>query len=210
MASKRYLTESIRRIMAGGDPRSSFQVKDADIHASMGRAINALLKMEAVNFTYPFGTSIPTHHLIATFEGVEVVDDPTCKRSYAILPATPITLPMQLGVWRISNCDCDFFVPLEPGMLNVASRVSHTPIAAMLGSEITAYEVAGSKVTFNRTKEQLGETVDIQLLTSDINDLDEYSQLPLPPDLELRVVEMVVRELQQRPHDDSNDANDKP
>jgi len=209
MASKKYLTESILRILKGGNIRSSSNILEQDIHASIGRHINALLKMEAVNLTYPFGTSIPTHHMIATYEDVPVVNG-DCDRSSAILPATPVALPMQIGVWRISNCDCDFFIPLEPGMLNVASGVNHTAMSAMLGSELIAYEVSGNKVTFNRNSDALGGTVKIQLLTTDIASLDDYALLPIPPDMEAMIVNLVVRDFQPRPHDDSNNSQDQP
>lgn len=209
MASKKYLTESILRILKGGNIRSSSNILEADIHASMGRHINALLKMEAVNFTYPFGTSIPTHHMIATYEDV-AVNEISDERSYCTLPATPVALPMQIGIWRISNCDHDFFIPLEPGMLNVASKVNHTALSAILGDELIAYEPAGSKVTFNKPKALVGDTVTVQLLTTDIASLDDYALLPIPTDMESTIVNLVVNDFKPRPHDDSNDANDTP
>lgn len=208
MTTKGFI-EAIRRAMAGGNVRSSFQLHDADIKAAIARAAAQLLKLEAVNVNYQFGSSIPSHHLVATYENVPVFDS-GCDRSYAMLPATPMAMPMQLGVWRIWNCDCDSFVPLEPGMMNVAFGVKHTSLSAMLGSELTAYEVAGKKVTFNKPKEAIGDTVSMQLLTMDILGMDEYSELPIPQDMEEAVFRMVRQSLQLAPHDDSNDSNDKP
>lgn len=195
--------------MAGGNVRSSFQVHEADIRAALNRAVAQLLKMDAVNVNFQYGTSIPTHHMVATYDAVPVVDA-DCDRSYAILPATPMAMPMQMGIWRIWNCDCDSFVPLEPGMLNIASNTTHTAMSAMLGDEIIAYEPAGTKVTFNRPKERIGDTVSMQLLVMDLNSMDEYSQLPIPQDMEEAVFRMVRQSLQIAPHDDSNDGNDKP
>lgn len=201
--------EVIQRAIAGGNVRSSFQVHEADIRAALNRAVAAILKMDAVNVNFQYGTSIPTHHLVATYDDVPVVDA-DCDRSYAILPATPMAMPMQMGVWRVYNCDCDSFIPLEPGMMNIASNVKHTAMSAILGDELIAYEVAGTKVTFNKPKETVGETVSMQLLLMDISALDEYSQLPIPQDMEEAVFNMVRKSLQLVPKDDSNDGNDKP
>ena len=64
-------------------------------------------------------------------------------------------------------------------------------------------------VTFGKAKADVGDTVTIQLLISDISGLDEYQQLPIPGDMEAKVVEMVKRELSLAPHDNSNDGNDQ-
>jgi hypothetical protein len=44
----------------------------------------------------------------------------------------------------------------------------------------------------------------------DLNSMDEYSQLPIPQDMEEAVFRMVRQSLQMVAHDDSNDGNDKP
>ena len=198
--------ESIQRTMAGGNVRSSFQVHEMDIRAALNRAVAALLKMDAVNVNFQYGSSIPTHHMVATYDAVPVVDS-DCDRSYAILPATPMAMPMQMGIWNVGNCDCDSFIPLEPGMLNVAGKIKHTAMSAMLGEELIAYEPSGSKVTFNRSREAIGETVSMQLLVMDIASMDEYSQLPIPQDMEDAAFKMVRQSLQLVPRDDSNDGN---
>jgi hypothetical protein len=198
--------ESIQRPMAGGNVRSSFQVHEAEIRAALNRVVAQLLKMDAVNVNFQYGSSIPTHHMVATYDSVPVVDS-GCDRSYAILPATPMAMPMQMGIWSVGNCDCDSFVPLEPGMMNIAGKVRHTAMSAILGEELIAYEPSGNKVTFNRSKEQIGETVSMRLLVMDLNSMDEYSQLPIPQDMEEAVFRMVRQSLQLVPHDDSNDGN---
>lgn len=201
--------ESIQMTMTGGNVRSSFQVHAANIRAALNRAVAQLLNAHAVSVNFQYGSSIPTHHMVATYDSVPVVDS-DCDRSYAILPATPMAMPMQMGVWKVGNCDCDSFVPLEPGMLNVAGKIKHTALSAMLGDELIAYEPSGNKVVFNRPKEAIGETVSMQLLVMDINSMDEYSQLPIPQDMEEAAFRMVRQSLQIVPHDDSNDGNDKP
>lgn len=196
--------------MAGGNPRSSFQVHDRDIEAALGRAISTLLKLETININFAFGSYISPFQTIATYENIEL-SDIDCGRSVCTLPAVPMTLPDQAGIhWVNKHGCCDFIVPVQPGMLGMAKGVTHTALSAMLGKEIEAYEPNGMTLTFNRTKDELGGSVDIKLVIMDVLGLDEYSKLPIPQDLESAAVNMVLKELQQRPHDDVSDAQDRP
>jgi hypothetical protein len=205
--TKRKIIESIQRILKGGDIRSSTELTHKDVEMALNRAISTLLKMETINVTMPFGSYIPTHHMIATYEGIEVTDIPN-GRSKATLPATPMSLPMNVGIFRItSDCCPEPFIPLEAGMLSVAQGVNR--ISAMLGQDLVAYEAAGKQVTFNRKKDEIG-TVTMQLLVMDIESIDEDAELPLPPDLENAAVNLVLQQFGQwRPGDDSADNNDK-
>lgn len=207
--TKRKIIESILRTLKGGDVRSSSQITAKDVEYALNRAISSLLKMEVMNVSMPFGSYIPTHHMLATYEGITVTDISDC-RSKATLPATPIALPMNVGIFRVHSTNCpDPFVPLEPGMLSVAQGVAHSRLKAMLGEEIVAYEPAGRQLTFNRTADELG-TLTIQLLVTDIESIDEDAELPLPPDLENAAVTIVLQQFAQwRPHDNTNDNNDQ-
>lgn len=207
--TKRAMIEAIMRIIKGGDPRSSTQLKEADVSAAIGRALNQLLKTEAITMTDPFGTSVLSHHLMAAYTSVPVVDT-ACNRSKAVLPAMPISLPMNRGIWQVTKAGCyEFIVPLEPGMMAMATNVSHTALSAVLNSDMIAYEPTGNEIHFNRPASEVGP-VDIKLLLVDIAQLDEYAQLPIPADMEAPVVDAVLKELQFRPHDTAADGNDSP
>lgn len=202
--------ESCMRILKGGNLRSSSNLHENDVKASLSRAVNAVLKMESVMPANPFmSTAVPTHHLAATYENIPVTDI-DCDRSTATLPVTPISLPLSMGVWSVYDCLKRPIIPLEMGMLNMAEGVTHTGLSAMLGEKLLAYELQGNKLTFNKPKAIIGDTVTMVLLVVDMLTADEYSQLPVPPDMEAKVFEMVKIDLQPRPHDDSADGNDKP
>jgi hypothetical protein len=210
MTTVKSFIESIQRVMAGGNVRSSFQVHEADIRAALNRAIAQLLKMEMVTLSIPSGSHIPPFQSVATYENI-AVQEMNDHKSFALLPATPMSLPEQMGIYQVSKSGCcDFIVPIPPGHMMMASNVNHTALSALLGSEITAYEPSGNKIVFNRSKADMGESVDIKLVIMDIVSLDEYSLLPIPQDMEFQVTQMVLQQLQKRPHDDSNDSNDTP
>jgi hypothetical protein len=200
--------ESALRLLKGGNVRSSSNIHENDVKASLARAIAFLIKKDVL--TQMDGTSVPDYLMIGTYENIAVqaID---ATHSYALLPAPTVALGRSKGIMKVAKTGCyDFIVPLESGMMSVAQKVNHTALAAILDSEIIAYEPRQDRVVFNRSKEEMGESVDMQLVVMDILAMDNYSILPIPQDMEAQAMQMVLAELQGRPHDDSSDANDKP
>lgn len=205
MITKRQLIESVFRIVKGGDIRNSSEMHHKDVEYALNRAIAQLLKLEIVNINAPFGSNIPPHQLVATYENVQVTNINE-HQSVAILPATPVALPMGVGIFSVTPCNChDPMIPLEPGMMSIANKITHQ---CLIGDN-AAYEAAGSRLKFNKTAEELGGCVNIQLLVTDVSNLDEDASLPLPEDLQYQAVQLALQQLNWRPHDDSNDSNDK-
>ena len=200
--------ESAMRILEGGNVRSSSNLHENDVKASLARAIAFLVKKEVV--TQMDGSSVPDYLMIGTYENIPVVaiDD---DHSYALIPVPTVALGRSKGIMKVAKTGCyDFIVPLEPGMMSVAQKVNHTALAAILDSEIVAYEPRRDRVVFNRSKDEMGDSVYMHLVVTDVLQLDDYSQLPIPQDMEGQAMQMVLAELQGRPHDDTNDANDRP
>jgi hypothetical protein len=200
--------ESAMRILKGGNVRSSSNLHENDVKASLARAIAFLVKKESV--TQMDGTTVPDYLMVGTYEDIPVVaiDD---DHSYALLPVPTVALGRSKGIMKVAKTGCyDFIVPLEPGMMSVAQKINHTALSAILDSEIIAYEPQRDRVVFNRSKEEMGDSVYMHLIVTDVLQLDDYSQLPIPQDMEGQAMQMVLAELQGRPHDDTNDSLDKP
>lgn len=205
MTTKRQLIESVFRIVKGGDIRNSSEMHWKDVEYALNRAIAQLLKLDMVNVNTPFGNNLPAHNTIATYENVEVTDM-SSTHSMATLPATPIAMPMGMGVFSITPCNCDdAIIPLEPGMMSLIKGIKHQ---CLIGDQ-PAYELSGNKIKFNKTAEELGGCVNIQMLVADVAGLDEDAPIPLPEDMEYQAVQLALQQLNWRPHDDSNDSNDK-
>lgn len=207
MTTKAFV-ESALRVLKGGNVRSSTGLREEDVKASLGRAIAFLVKKSVV--TEMDGTSVPDYLMIGTYENIAVqaIDD---NHSYALLPVPTVALGRSRGIAKVAKTGCyDFIVPLEPGMMSVAQKVNHTALSAILESEIVAYEPHRDRVVFNRSKAEMGDTVYMHLVVTDVLQLDDYSQLPIPQDMEAEAMRMVLAELQQRPHDDVNDSQDRP
>jgi hypothetical protein len=200
--------ESAMRILKGGNVRSSSNLHENDVKASLARAIAFLVKKESV--TQMDGTTVPDYLMVGTYEDIPVVAIDG-DHSYALIPVPTVNLGRSKGIMKVAKTGCyDFIVPLEPGMMSVAQKINHTALSAILDSEIIAYEPQRDRVTFNRSKEEMGDSVYMHLVVTDVLQLDDYSQLPIPQDMEGQAMQMVLAELQGRPHDDSSDANDKP
>jgi hypothetical protein len=205
MTTKRQLVESVYRIVKGGDIRNSSEMHRKDVEYALNRAIAQLLKVDMINVNMPFGGNLPSHNIIATYENIDVTDIDD-KSSYALLPATPIAMPMGIGIYTITPCNChEAMIPLEPGMMAMIKGIKHQ---CLIGDQ-AAYEAAGNRVKFNKTKEELGGCVTVQMLVSDVSELDEDAPMPLPEDLAYQAVQLALQQLNWRPHDDSNDSNDK-
>jgi hypothetical protein len=200
--------ESAMRILKGGNVRSSSNLHENDVKASLARAIAFLVKRESV--TQMDGTTVPDYLMVGTYEDIPVVaiDD---DHSYALLPVPTVALGRSKGIMKVAKTGCyDFIVPLEPGMMSVAQKINHTALSAILESEVIAYEPHRDRVTFNRSKEEMGDSVYMHLVVTDVLQLDDYSQLPIPQDMEGQAMQMVLAELQGRPRDNTNDSNDQP
>lgn len=201
--------ETVMRPMNGGNVRSSVNFHENDVKAELGRAIAFLFKKEVV--MQMDGSSIPDYLMVGTYENIPVqaIDD---DHSYALIPVPTVALGRSKGIIKVAKTGCyDFIVPLESGMMSMAQNVEHTALSAILKSKVVAYDpVDRTKVMFNRSKEEMGETVYMRLLVSDVLQMDDYSQLPIPQDMEYTAIQMVKTALQGRKHDDSNDSNDQP
>lgn len=206
MASIKKLAEQALRVVSGGNVRSSSSIHQKEMEAVVVQAMSSVLKLETVALSKQFG-DIP-FNFVATYEGitVEEVSDCECK---AKLPIHPISLPFGVGVWAVYKPDCpsDGFVPMVVGSSTLLSRTKHSGMADILGSEVIAYEPVGSEIKIKRGKDDIGETVTVQLLVSDPSKIGVDDPLPLPQDMELLVVKSAIEVFMKKfPHDDSNDG----
>jgi len=99
--SKRKLAEQVLYRLYGGVNTSSSPVQIEDVYEAINQKINALIKAEVFSVTLASGDTIPEGLMTATYENIPVV--PYGKRSKAILPAMPVRLPRNMGVFEIWN-----------------------------------------------------------------------------------------------------------
>ena len=97
--SKRKIAEQILYRLNGGIHSTVSPVQIEDVYEAINQKINALIKAEVFSVTLATGDTIPEGLMTATYENIAVV--PYGRRSKAILPAMPVRLPRNMGVFEI-------------------------------------------------------------------------------------------------------------
>lgn len=190
--TKGRLREEIKKLLNGGDIPSAGDTTDGEINVSIGQVCNQLLKTDIFQTNLSMGEVIPNGGVIATYEDI-AVSAYTNGKSQATLPAKPLKLPRNMGVWSIfiPEKPDEEFIPLQMGQ--GALIKSQPMINSLLGQ--VGYEVFGDKIIFtkditNGTEEAV---VTIRLVIMDISLLDDWDLLPIPPEMEWTIKNEVYK-----------------
>jgi len=163
-----------------------------EVKLLVSQAINSLFKTEKLGQISGMGDFDPSGVLIATYD-----EQPVYKykdRSAVKLPTFPINLPMGLGVWYVAPYDDidNFYVPMLSGQQGLTKTIT------VLNNYETRvpYEINGNQLVFSTDITEGDSPVTkvlIRMLVNDVADLGEYDPLPIPADMELPVVETVLK-----------------
>lgn len=181
------LTEQAKRLIKGGNPSAGSNVWSEEIAEYIGQCVNKLLKTEHFNVSMAAGETIPSGLMLASYDGIEVEQYKTTSR--AKLPATPINLPRNMGIFYVGSdndneCECEY-IPLQPGqrrMVNTQSLINE-----LLG---ITYEPSDGYAIFS--KDLTGQKASMKLVVMDIGKYGDKELLPISPDMEKDVIDMVV------------------
>jgi hypothetical protein len=206
--SKRKLAEQILYRIYGGVHTTSSPVQIEDVYEAINQKINVLIKAEVFSVTLATGDTIPEGLMTATYENVAVVT--YGRKSKAVLPAMPVRLPRNMGVFEItkqpSDCDTCFnllFIPLQGGQMSLIE--GQKLLSNLLGH--VGYEVKGNEVVFHKDIIADGiNSVDMTLVVADIGSYGDYDILPISSDMEMQVVEDLVKQFAPTP--EANKASD--
>lgn len=186
MPTTRYkISEQVMELLKGSNPKSASTVKIESVIEYAGQVINKLFKQEHITVNIPSGESIPQGVMLTYYDGLVPVQYKNVSK--ITLPATPVALPRNLGVFHVSRtADINNgFVPVLNGQTALLTSEN------LMNSIITdTYSVYGNDIIFNKdlTTEN-GTTIIVGLLVHDINSFDDYTALPLPSDMEADVVQ---------------------
>lgn len=216
------ISEQIFRLYAGGNPSSDQEISRKEIEYLVLQVVNKLLKIETLQVNYAMGDSFPPHAAIANFENISVtsLNDDFSKLT---LPAQPISLPKNMGVWNITKRvetssgsgvyidDIENpFVPVQSGQLGLLASVGHTDIKNVLLSNVIPYEVrSNNEVIFYCSQTDVGSSVNLQLLVSDPAKISSTDTLPVGSDQEMTIIQEVLTLLGASPQvtDEVADGN---
>jgi len=183
-STKYLLAEQVQIRLAGGFRDANQPVQNEDIVKAIEQIINSMFQMQYYNATLPTGETIPDNLMIAFYENIPVTT--LGDKSQAELPVIPISLPRNMGVYRVTDSkDNDFIpVPLGQGALLRADKLLND----LLGN--VWFEIRKNIVIFSKDILLLGiDTVNMYLIVMDISLYSNTEPLPIPASMEEEIVE---------------------
>lgn len=100
-STKQILAEQVLNLLKGGNPGAASTIKLFDIKKAVEQQINQLLKAQQFSVNMPSGETIPDGLTILTYDSVPVERYKNIL-SRAKLPAMPVMLPRNMGVFHVS------------------------------------------------------------------------------------------------------------
>lgn len=184
--TKYLMAEQILTRLAGGYRDSNQPVQMEDVVKAIEQVVNATFQMQYYSVTLPTGETIPDNLMVAYYENIPVTS--FGERAKATLPVMPISLPRNMGVYRVTDeNDNDYIpVPLGQGALIRADKLLND----LLGS--VWYELRNFTVVFSKDITLLGvSTVNMYLVVMDISLYSNTDPLPIPAGAEDEIIEKV-------------------
>jgi hypothetical protein len=184
-ASTKYLLgEQVLLRLAGGYRDNSMAVQMEDVVKAIEEIINSIFRTEYYNGTLPSGETIPDNLMIAFYESIAV--NSYGDKAKSILPILPISLPRNMGVYRVTDeNDNDYIpVPMGQGALLRADKLLND----LLGS--VWFEIRRDEIIFSKDITLLGiNNVNMYLIVMDISSYSNTDPLPIPKHMEEEIIE---------------------
>lgn len=211
MATLYAISEQVQSLLEGGDPSAAPKFDLREISRTVIQIINTALKTQHFTQTMAGGENIPDGLVLAEYDNVAVETYKNVSR--ATLPAMPVSLPMNMGVYHVSKTDdvINGFIPFQPGELQMIGEDAF--ISDILGQ--IGYEPRGKYIVFNKDitvgdDETRIEEVYLLLVVKDLSLYGDWDLLPISADLEATVIQQTFEFLkQQMPQDKKVDVINK-
>ena len=193
MTTKNILAEQIQRLYARFiDKDNVSDVIDLrEVKLLLAQSINKVLKLQVSESFKAGQVDVPKCSLIEYT--CAVTSDSDNSRSYITLPAIPLTLPLDMGIWSIaaSNAALTPYIPIPAQDIIVFQGTNVSALEQQVG-----YYVQGKKVYFTKdiTLSANGTitSVIVNLLVSDFSQIGDTDLLPISPEVESTVIEDVL------------------
>lgn len=185
------LAEEILKMLSGGKIPVATGVSINEIKIAIAQVCNQLLKVDYIQVNSRAGEAIPNGSVIGYYPNIVV--EKWKNKSRAKLPIKPIKLPRDMGVWSVFISDSPDveFIPLQMGQW---SLLQSQPLLNNLLGQI-GRETYGDYVIFTKDITIPGQevTVDMRLVVMDFSLYDDYSILPILPEMEWQIKQEVVK-----------------
>lgn len=191
--TKTILAEQIQRLYARFlDKDNPSDVIDLrEVILLINQSINKVLKLQVAESFKAGMIDVPKCNLIEYT--CAVTAESGNNRSYITLPAIPLTLPMDMGIWSISaaNGAMTPYIPIPAQDVLVFQGANLSYLEGKIG-----YYLQGKKIYFTKnitlTANGTVTSVVVNLLTMDFGQFGDNDMLPISPEVESAIIADVL------------------
>lgn len=197
--TKKKLSEQVIRRLSGGDRSVGSKWHPLEIQEAIMQVLNSMLRPQYFE-TLQLGETIPEGCVLANYEDIAVTSWNGISKS--TLPAIPVSLPKNLGVFRISKSGdplSNDFIPIPQGQYGMV--VTQRLLSDLIG-DVIGYEVRGKEIWYTvdlTAQSPATNAVTMQLVVMDLSLYSESELLPINADQEAKVIEAVLQMFSQSP-----------
>jgi len=210
MSTRWSIGEQIKLRLAGGKGKEADWADIREIYTAIGQVLNQLVKLDYFKGSMPIGETIPDGICVATYDNIPII--PYKNIAKLTLPAMPIRLPRNMGVFAISPYNLDnasniLTAPFIPIPMGHSVLVNGQPLIDDLLGHI-GYECHGLEVLFRTDITQAPYSITaatVKLLVMDMSNYSDYDLLPIPADMEAACIEQVYQIFSGEPAPDKVD-----
>jgi len=200
MTTKLRMAEQIQRLYARfldkDNPSDVIDIREVIL--LLRQSINKVLKLQ-VSESFKAGEyDVPKCNLLEYT--CAVTSQPSNSRAYITLPATPITLPMDMGIWSISaaNSALNPYLPIPSQDVLVFGTIANGTNLSYLEGQV-GYYLQGTRVYFTKDITTVANgsitSVTVNLLVMDFNKITDNEMLPISPDVESVIIDDVLQSI---------------
>jgi hypothetical protein len=194
--SKYILSEQVQRIYSRFIDKNNISdtIDAREIALLVNQSINKILKLQVAESFKAGLVDVPKCNLLEYT--CAVTSDSSNSRAYITLPAIPLTLPMDMGLWSIaaSTAALTPYIPIPAQDALVFQGANVSALEQQVG-----YYIQGKRVYFTKDITQVANgaitSVIVNLLVADFSKLTDNELLPISPEVETMVIEDVLNTL---------------
>lgn len=194
MTTKNILSEQIQRIYARFIDKENLSdvIDTREINLLMNQSINKVLKLQVADSFKAGLVDVPKCNLLEYT--CAVTADAGNNRSYITLPAIPLTLPMDMGIWSIAATTGAMtpYIPIPAQDVLVFQGANLSYLEGKIG-----YYLQGKRVYFTKnitlTANGTVTSVVVNLLVMDFSQIGDNDVLPISPEVESAIIDDVLQ-----------------
>jgi hypothetical protein len=194
MTTKNVLSEQIQRIYARFIDKENLSdvVDTREINLLMNQSINKVLKLQVADSFKAGLVDVPKCNLLEYT--CAVTADAGNNRSYITLPAIPLTLPMDMGIWSIAAATGAMtpYIPIPAQDVLVFQGANLSYLEGKIG-----YYLQGKRVYFTKnitlTANGTVTSVVVNLLVMDFSQIGDNDVFPISPEVESAIIDDVLQ-----------------